>query len=219
MEMIVSALTAVPAEAPAPRRGRPPRALADAPARQQLIRAGLAFLTERGYSSVGVDEVLRQAGVPKGSFYHYFPSKAAFGLSLVEAYRAYFASKLDRHFLDEAREPLSRLRDFIEDAERSMARHGFRRGCLVGNLGQEMSALPEEFRAALIATLEDWQARTARCLHLARDRGQLGPHHDPDALAAFFWTGWEGAVLRAKLEQRPEPLRTFAASFFRLVGT
>lgn len=182
------------------------------------MRAGLAFLTERGYSAVGVDEILRQAGVPKGSFYHYFNGKAAFGLALIEAYRAYFAARLDRCFDDETRDPVSRLRAFIDDAERGMARHGFRRGCLIGNLGQEMGALPEEFRAALTLALEDWQARTARCLRLARDQGQIDPQHDPDALAAFFWIGWEGAVLRAKLEQRAAPLHTFAASFFRLIG-
>ena len=46
------------------------------------------------------------------------------------------------------------------------------------------------------------------------DQGEIAPTQDPDALAAFFWIGWEGAVLRAKLERRPEPLRSFADTFF-----
>ena len=67
------------------RRGRPPRAPADADARRRLIRSGLEHLTEKGYSAVGIDEILRDAGVPKGGFYHYFPGKAAFGLALVSS--------------------------------------------------------------------------------------------------------------------------------------
>ncbi|WP_353473571.1 TetR/AcrR family transcriptional regulator [Salipiger sp. H15] len=202
-----------------PRRGRP-RGTPDASeARQKLIRAGLVHLTERGYSSVGVDEILKAAGVPKGSFYHHFRGKADFGLALVAAYNAYFTELLDRAFLNEGRAPLDRLRVFTEKAEEGMARHGFRRGCLVGNLGQEMGALPDEFRAALTCVLEDWQARTARLLREAQAQGTLSPDHDPEALAEVFWIGWEGAVLRAKLELRPEPLRRFATTFFRLIET
>ncbi|WP_116134508.1 TetR/AcrR family transcriptional regulator [Tropicimonas sp. IMCC34043] len=199
------------------RRGRPPRAPAEAETRQRLIRSGLEQLTEKGFSAVGIDEILRHAGVPKGGFYHYFPTKAAFGRELVATYRVYFAARLDRFLLDGSMDPLDRLRAFAQDAEAGMARHGFRRGCLIGTLGQEMGALPEDFRADLIAVLEDWQARTAACLAAAQAAGQIGAQHDPVQLAAFFWTGWEGAVLRAKLERRPDPLRRFADGFFQLL--
>ena len=181
------------------------------------MRAGLVHLTERGYSSVGVDEILRASGVAKGSFYYHFGSKAAFGSALIDAYHAYFAAKLAAWFERPDLAPLDRLRGFIADAELGMAQHGFRRGCLIGNLGQEMASLPPEFSDRLIAVLEDWQHRTAACLQLAREAGQIPAHHAPDELAAFFWIGWEGAVLRAKLERKAEPLRQFADGFLRLV--
>ncbi|WP_413204920.1 TetR/AcrR family transcriptional regulator [Rhodospirillum sp. A1_3_36] len=200
-----------------PRRGRPRGAPDASEARQKLIRAGLEHLTERGYSSVGVDEILTAAGVPKGSFYHHFRGKADFGLALVAAYNAYFISQLERAYLDEERAPLDRLRIFTERAEEGMARHGFRRGCLVGNLGQEMGALPDAFRTALTTVLDDWQARTAHLLSLAQAQGEIAPHHDPEALAETFWIGWEGAVLRAKLELRPNALRRFTSTFLRLI--
>lgn len=198
------------------RRGRTPRPLADAQARRRLIRTGLIFLTEKGYSSVGLDEILRTADVPKGGFYHYFRSKAEFGSCLIAAYHEYFAQKLDRSFENQSLSPLQRLRSFIGDAEQGMARHDFRRGCLIGNLGQEMGALPAEYRDQLIAVLADWEARTAKCLRLAQAAGEIAAHHDADALAAFFWIGWEGAVLRAKLERRATPLAAFAEGFFAI---
>lgn len=197
------------------RRGRPKRNPAASEVRQKLIRAGLIHLTEKGYSAVGVDEILKAASVPKGSFYHYFRNKADFGSYLISAYHAYFVGKLDQAFLNDEMPALDRLKAFALDAVRGMERHGFRRGCLVGNLGQEMGALPEEFRHQLTEVLENWQQRTARCLKLAQDQDELGQHHDPDGLAAFFWIGWEGAVLRAKLERRAEPLHIFADTFFK----
>ncbi|WP_246479833.1 TetR/AcrR family transcriptional regulator [Kaustia mangrovi] len=186
-------------------------------AQARLLKAGVAILTERGFGTVGIEEILRAVDIPKGSFYHYFDSKADFGLALIDAYAAYFARKLDRWFLDGTRAPLDRLRDFVADARAGMERHGFRRGCLVGNLGQEMNALPEPFRDRLIAVFEDWEARTARCLDRAREAGEIAPEADCAHLATVFWIGWEGAVLRAKLERSPVPLDRFAESFFALI--
>ncbi|MFT3660250.1 MAG: TetR/AcrR family transcriptional regulator [Gordonia sp. (in: high G+C Gram-positive bacteria)] len=206
---------------PPRRRGRPPkdRNAPDAP-RARLIRAGVAILTEKGFSAVGIDEILTAAGVPKGSFYHYFASKNAFGLALIDAYDRYFLAKLDRWFDDDSiAAPLDRLRAFTVDARDGMARHGYRRGCLVGNLGQEMGTLPEDYRERLVDVLHRWQARTARCLREARDAGEIDPSADCDRLAEFFWIGWEGAVLRAKLERGPAPLDRFAEHFLSSLTT
>ena len=108
---------------------------------------------------------------------------------------------------------------FAVDAETAMERHAFARGCLVGNLGQEMGALPEAFRQQLSDVFADWQHRTAQCLRAAQAAGEIGAHHDADRLAAFFWIGWEGAVLRAKLERSGAPLRTFAEGFLAMIRT
>jgi TetR/AcrR family transcriptional repressor of nem operon len=205
---------------PPRRRGRPPKDAGGgyAETRALLIRAGLAVLTEKGYSSVGIDEILRAVAVPKGSFYHYFSSKENFGRVLIAEYSDYFARKLDHHFLNAACPPLQRLRNFIEDAKQGMAKHDFRRGCLVGNLGQEMAVLPESFRCQLVDVFRDWQQRMERCLQEAQKAGEIAAAIDCAYLASFFWIGWEGAVLRAKLERRPDALDTFASGFFRLLA-
>ncbi len=176
------------------------------------------MLTEKGYSATGLDDILRQAGVPKGSFYHFFHNKEAFGQTLMSAYASYFAARLDRCFNNAAHPPLQRIQHFVDDAVTGMAKYEFRRGCLVGNLGQEMATLPESFRQQLITIFTDWQQRLQRCLEEAKTLGHIPSHSDCEQLAAFFWTGWEGAVLRAKLEQQPKPLHTFASGFFQLIN-
>ena len=195
--------------------GRPPKQIdGQRETRSALIRAGVETLTEKGFSATGIDEILRRVGVPKGSFYHYFQSKDAFGAELIDSYAEYFARKLDRWLLDESTPPLQRLANFVADARAGMARHGYRRGCVIGNLGQEMGALPEAYRHRLLGVFADWETRLARCLELARAQGAIAPSCDCQALARFFWIGWEGAVLRAKLELGPAPLDLFAEGFF-----
>ena len=200
---------------PTRRRGRPPKArehLADT--RGVLLRAGLEVLTEKGFSATGIDEVLRRVGVPKGSFYHYFDSKEAFGSALITQYADYFARKIDRHLLNENLTPMARLHAFDADAQAGMARHAFQRGCLIGNLGQEMGALPESFRSQLRAVFTDWESRFAVCLCAAQASGEVSKQVDCEQVASFFWIGWEGAVLRAKLEQSASPLEIFGRGFF-----
>jgi TetR/AcrR family transcriptional repressor of nem operon len=197
-----------------PRRGRPPKVERDFDdTRSALIRCGMEILTEQGFMSTGIDTVLKRVGVPKGSFYHYFDSKEAFGQAVLESYAAYFAHKLDRWLLQDDVPPLQRLHDFVEDAKAGMARYQFCRGCLVGNLGQEVAILPESYRLQLEATLCSWQERLARCLREAQVAGDLSAQADCEALAAFFWIGWEGAVQRARLTRDNVPLDVFFKGF------
>jgi TetR/AcrR family transcriptional repressor of nem operon len=196
------------------KRGRPPKSDGDhRETRETLCRAGVAALTSKGFSATGIEEILRAAGVPKGSFYHFFASKEAFGAELIDRYADYFAAKLDRFFLNNELSPLARLEAFCNNAEQGMRRFSFRRGCLVGNLGQEMEALPESYRAKLTAVFADWQSRLAKCLEEAKAAGEIASSTDCRRWSEFFWIGWEGAVLRAKLERKGEPLRIFAALF------
>lgn len=206
--------------APLRRRGRPAAQRLDpnADSRALLLRAALVAWTEKGYSMVGLDDILRSAQVSKGSFYHHFATKEAFGLAVIEAYGEYFARKLARWFDATEGTPLARWQGFVQDATEGMARHGFRRGCLIGNLGQEMGALPESFRAALITTFADWQARTRDCLQAAADAGEIAPTADAATLAQWFWIGWEGAVLRAKLERSAQALDAFSTGFLQLLA-
>ena len=166
---------------------------------------------------MGVEHVLRGAGVPKGSFYHYFPSKKAFGLAVIDAYADYFGSKLERVLDNPAASPLQRLKDFVAEAERGMKKHDFQRGCLVGNLGQEMAGLDDEFRERLEAVLRSWERRTSACLQAAKDAGEIPESMDADRLAEFFWIGWEGAILRAKLTRSSLPMHVFSQGFLALL--
>jgi TetR/AcrR family transcriptional repressor of nem operon len=198
------------------RPGRPPKVdRENVETRDALIRCGTEVLTEQGFMATGIDYILKQVGVPKGSFYHYFPSKEAFGYAVLDHYADYFAQRLDRWLLDESLTPLERLVGFVQSAKAGMARHDYRRGCLVGNMGQEVSVLPDGFRDALEGIFRDWQKRLSECFRAAQASGELGRHADCDELAAFFWIGWEGAVLRARLVASNAPLNTFITGFLR----
>ncbi|MFT5117944.1 MAG: TetR/AcrR family transcriptional repressor of nem operon, partial [Kiritimatiellia bacterium] len=137
----------------------------------------------------------------------------AFGREIIASYDTYFANKLDTYLLDDAFPPLVRLSNFVDDAKEGMARHNFTRGCLVGNLGQEVDLLPDAFRQQLIDVFLSWQARVAHCLKVSQEQGTLSSTADGEKLAEQFWIGWEGAVSRAKLIQSNTPLDDYLHYF------
>ena len=197
-----------------PRRGRPPKVSRDNhDTKAELIRSGLEQLTENGFASSGIDQILKKVGVPKGSFYHYFSSKEDFGLAVIDSYASYFAKKLDKYLLDEAYTPLERISNFVENAKLGISRHEFKRGCLVGNLGQEADLLPLSYREILINIFFDWQKSVANCLTAAQINGDISTNANCDLLAECFWVGWEGAVSRARLVQSTQPLDNYFNNF------
>ncbi len=203
-----------------PRRGRPPKSLAgDVDTKALLIRSGLEHLTEFGFTASGIDRVLKHVGVPKGSFYYYFSSKEAFGKELIASYDAFFSKKLDAFLLDESYPALERLTRYVNDAQKTMKKYEFRRGCLIGNLGQEVDSLPESYRSILLDVFLGWQQRVEACLHLAQKNGELSASANCKQLAEFFWVGWEGAVSRAKLVKSHKPLANFFNCFLASLPT
>jgi TetR/AcrR family transcriptional repressor of nem operon len=186
--------------------------------RLKLVWAGTALLTEKSFAGTGIEEVLQAAGVPRGSFYHFFPSKEAFGVAVIDNYGAYFDRKLDRLLQDGALSPLARVARYVEEAARGIERFACTRGCLAGNLSQELGAHSDVFKPRLEAIFAGWERRIADCLREAIGEGALAAAVDPDTAAEMFWYGFEGALMRAKLDRSAEPLRRFGRYFLETLG-
>lgn len=183
--------------------------------RAALIRSGMESMTKHGYISSNLESVLKKEGIPKGSFYYYFKSKEDFGREVISCYASFFAYKLDKYLLNESvPSPVERLKLFYEDARQGMAKYHFERGCLIGELMQEESLLPDGYNAVLNEILTLWQDKVARCLEQAQQIKEIKQGIDCWELAYFFWIGWEGAVMRAKLVKDPQPLDIFIKLFF-----
>jgi TetR/AcrR family transcriptional repressor of nem operon len=185
--------------------------------RADLIAAGMHLLASQGYNATGIDAVLKQAGIPKGSFYHFFGSKEEFGLAVIEEFAGRFLARLDAFLADESATPLNRLRIFLERGLAQLAEHQCTVGCLIGDLGQELAARNERLRERLDEILRSWRTRLAACIREAQQAGELPPSYDPHVIAGFILSGWEGAVLSAKVMKSPQPVQDFLDTLFSTV--
>lgn len=186
--------------------------------RALLLRAGLEAVLDGGWAFTGIDKILRSVGVPKGSFYYYFASKDEFGFELVDIYQAFFLKRLKRCFGESPTMTfVERMEMFLSESVDGMQRYKWRRGCLVGALGQELGGLHDEFRKRLLAALTEWEVVLAAALRKAQRHGEVKRTLDAERTARSFWASWEGAVLRARLCRSAEPLTVAVEDFIHLV--
>lgn len=185
--------------------------------RREIIRIGTSQISRHGFSATGIDAVLKEAGIPKGSFYHYFKSKEEFGLAVIDHFAEGFELRLEAFLDDDEVAPLNRIRNFLETGLARVSQNQCSRGCLIGNLGQEMADRNDRFRARLDEVFTSWKERFAACLAEAQQRGELSPDQDAEVLAGFILSGWEGAILRAKVMKSTRPMQDFIEVLFGVV--
>ncbi len=175
--------------------------MAKANVRERLLDAGLETLHRRGFNGCGVQEITEAAGVPKGSFYNHFESKEALGAAVLDRYWQQRADTSLR-ILDDAKvRPCERLRSYFAAMAAKMAKRGYTGGCLIGNLGAELSDQSKLVSDHLAAVFAGWTEAVETCIRDGQREGEIGADCDAAILASFLINAWEGAVLRAKVEK------------------
>jgi TetR/AcrR family transcriptional regulator, transcriptional repressor for nem operon len=147
--------------------------------RKRLLAAGLDLIHARGFAASGVKDITEVAGVPKGSFYAYFPSKEAFAAAILDAYWVDIETRLVPILRGEgpAQERITRFFHALADDHESA---NFLLGCLIGNLSLELSSNSEPIRTQLMDILERWGGALAECLR----SGDLREGLDADDVAS-----------------------------------
>ena len=184
--------------------------------RDRLLDAGQQLFWHRGFNDVGLTEILKQAGVPKGSFYHHFASKEGFGVEVVDRFAADSLRTLDR-FVEAEQPPLERLRRFFESQHAFYQDNGCQDGCLLGNFGQELAESSDVLRQRIDVHLRRVRSRIEACLVEAQQRGELAAELDAPGFADVMLSAWHGALLRMKVEKSLRPIDAFLAFHLPLV--
>ncbi|MES2936542.1 MAG: TetR/AcrR family transcriptional regulator [Pseudomonadota bacterium] len=185
--------------------------------RQHILDVARPLLLRKGFTGVGLAEVLGAARVPKGSFYHYFGSKEAFGEAVLEAYFAEYLARMDA-LLAEPGSAAGRLVAYFEDWLQSQTGDDAQSRCFVVKLGAEVCDLSESMRTALERGTGGIVQRLARCIEAGGADGSLPAMADAQAVAATLYQTWLGASLLAKIARDRKALDTAMADTRQVLG-
>jgi TetR/AcrR family transcriptional regulator, transcriptional repressor for nem operon len=182
--------------------------------RRALLEAGAKLFLEQGYNHTGLEAILTLVGVPKGSFYYYFASKEAFALEVLEHYKQFKFTRMDRYFNDLSLTPLNRIRANMWANAQEFYASDCKGGCLYGRLSAELASSHPAFRKALEGILVQWKAKHRHCFQLAQLAGELPLDMDLSRLVDAYFMMIEGAIISAKVTRTDEGLRVMDWLFF-----
>ena len=176
--------------------------------REKIINSAYGLFYKQGYNGTSIDEILKDAGLNKGSLYHFFKGKKELLLAVINERIAYAAEK---RYKDIA--TLNNPLEFLQQKLLKADNFDFRHGCALNNLVQELSSVDDDIAKALLdvySNLEHSYYLALRDLNLSKSK--------KESLAKMMLATVEGAIMAAKAAQDKAPYLEIVQQLFVLIS-
>ncbi|KJH84101.1 TetR family transcriptional regulator [Pseudomonas fluorescens] len=186
--------------------------------RQGILDVGQRIMAAKGYTAVGLNEILATAGVPKGSFYHYFGSKDAFGEALLESYFETYLDEIDQTLIQPGLTMAQRLLNYFRIWQDTQSFQDCQGKCLAVKLGVEVADLSEAMRAVLKRGTSGIIDRLASGIESGLAEGSLAISGTPHEVAQNLYQLWLGASVMVKITKSVQPFETAMSTTRQLLN-
>ena len=173
--------------------------------KEKIIQISANLFHQYGYHSVGLSTILKEAEIPKGSFYHYFKNKDDLLMEVISLF-IQETIKIFHCFP----KTIDGLYGFFNAYFSRFEELGFTRGCPIGNFALELSDVNEDARLCL----KKWTGFLEKEIQFIL----LNEDYEPQeavSLASFMVSAFEGVLLKAKIEKTKKPLDEFNEYIFK----
>jgi len=183
-------------------------------AKERLLDIGITLIQSNSFKAVGINDVLAASGIPKGSFYHYFKNKEAFGIEVAQHYHTQQMASARKILRDLTLTPSERLSAFFANAREAFSQRSFVDGCLMCNLSTELGDSNANFQVVLAQQWNELADELASCI-AEIDTSTLGVSQLSNKEAAdLLLNNWSGALARMKVTANDKPLTLFEKTLF-----
>ncbi|MGF7151167.1 TetR/AcrR family transcriptional repressor of nem operon [Sphingomonas zeicaulis] len=186
--------------------------------RSHILDTAQRLIGARGFSAVGLNEILAAAGVPKGSFYHYFASKEVFGRDLLDHYFDKYLAEVDALLADADVPARARLGAYWQFWRQNQERDDPDGKCLAVKLGAEVSDISEDMRTALKHGTSAIIDRLSRVVEQGLADGSIRTSRAPHDVAETLYQLWFGASIMAKIARNGASFDTALAATDQVLG-
>ncbi|OEJ98705.1 hypothetical protein A8C32_05770 [Flavivirga aquatica] len=175
-----------------------------------LLEKGMGVLWSKGYNGTSINDIVKAADVPKGSFYFYFDSKEDFAVKAINKYfKGHFAPA--KNILEDlSMSPLQRLYAF-HDFRYNILKNDmeYKLGCLACNLGNEMAEHNENIRKTICDNEFVILSALTKVIQEAKDLGEIKNPMEAKLIAAFIEDAGKGSLVSMKEMKNKGPIDNF----------
>lgn len=188
--------------------------------RQKLLDVAFDLIWDNSYGSVSVDDICQRAGVNKGSFYHFFESKAELA---VEAYQEQWQKvrpEFDSIF-SPLNPPLERLKGWckhvVETQREKASEYGRVCGCPYASIGAEIATKDEKMRVKCEQIMLSARKYLESAIADSVREGSCEAG-DPVTTANRVYSVCLGMLVEARVQNDLELLRDLEPAILNIVG-
>jgi TetR/AcrR family transcriptional regulator, transcriptional repressor for nem operon len=170
--------------------------------KEKLLQVAFHLIWDSSYGSIGVDDICKRAGISKGSFYHFFPSKADLVVAACDRYSRERRPTMDRIFSPRV-PPVERLHEWCKDVyavqKEKAEKYGRVCGCPYASIGSEVAMFDEKMRASSEKLMNSTMKYVENALADAIREGSVTVK-DPVAASETIQTILLGKLLEARVQ-------------------
>ena len=185
-----------------------------------IISNGMDLMWDLGYNGTSVNDIVKAADVPKGSFYFYFQSKEDFAIQALKEYFKEMYGPVSQDLLHGEGSPLTRIKRFYHTRINMLEEHmeEGNRGCFACNLSSEvaehMPGIQAEVARIHNQVLHDLNAIGKK----AQEEGEIGKNVETDKMFAFLEDAGKGAMVSLKAVNDKSPIESLRYMVDRILS-
>lgn len=184
--------------------------------RAHILETGSPVMHRLGYNGAGVNDIVKAAGIPKGSFYNYFESKEDFAIQAMRYHGQLIRKQFMVYFEDQNQSPVQQIfkcfEEFILHFENNCLD-----GCFIANVAQEMADVNQKISDIANSELHLTEQLFSKVIQRSILLNEISKTHDPMDLAEFILNAWEGSLIRMKSKNSTDPLHNFLKNLKKLI--
>ncbi len=170
-----------------------------------LIETASRLFRLRGYYGVGLNDIIEESGIPKGSLYHYFPNgKEELAIAAINHSKLLVIDEIQEVF-DRIEDPIKAIQAHILYLSEVFGDGSTFIGSPIGTIAGEKHSTSEPIRIACQSAFEDWQSIYINQLV------QAGYEKEHSKKLSFVLNAMiEGGILLSLTKKSGKPLQAIA---------
>ncbi|WP_299246323.1 TetR/AcrR family transcriptional regulator [uncultured Aquimarina sp.] len=177
--------------------------------KEDILRKGMELFRLNGYHNTGTNEIIKEAGISRGSFYNFFKDKDDFGIQVLDFYGVWSTDYMKQLLNDKKLNPKQRLINMFDEFVEGYKKENYKWGCLLVGMTQELGQINSAFTEACNRNFESFLNVFEPCIKEGQQDGTISKNEEARALAITVLSMYNGALVLMKSGLHHEPLTAF----------
>ena len=166
---------------------------------EDILEMGYQVIRKRGYHNTGINHILQESGIPKGSFYNFFKSKQDFAIKMIERYGENNKNWIENFFTTSSESPLNALRSFYRLLIDLNEQDEYSSGCIVNSLSNEVGRNDDGLAHKMNAQFLGWIDVISEVVKKGQETEEITNAYSAEDIAEYLHAGMYGGFPRMKV--------------------